>query len=96
MVLQKLSIDACAERTDWKLQTSGMSISLKKFESKKVKILWDFSIQTNHQLEQNKLDLVAVDRQQAVCQIIDISIPGDARVEPRERKLVSLKTWQEN
>ena len=33
MVLQKLAIGACAESTDWKLQTSGMSMSLEMFES---------------------------------------------------------------
>ena len=33
MVLQQLAIGACAESTDWKLQTSGMSMALEKFES---------------------------------------------------------------
>ena len=33
MALQKLSIGASAESTDWKLQASGMSMSLEKFES---------------------------------------------------------------
>ena len=33
MGLQKLSIGACAESTDWKLQISGMSMFLEKLES---------------------------------------------------------------
>ena len=33
MALQKLSIGACAESTDWKLLTSGISMSPEKFET---------------------------------------------------------------
>ena len=33
MTLQKLSIGACAESTDWKLLTSGISMSPEKFET---------------------------------------------------------------
>ena len=41
MALQKLSISACAENTDWKLLTSGTNMSLEKFESpRKSKSFW--------------------------------------------------------
>ena len=53
------------------------------------------SIQTDHQLEHNRADLVVVDKQQAVCQIIDIDVPGDARVELKE-KIEKIKTCREN
>ena len=33
MALQKLSIGACAESTDWTLLTSGMNMSMETFES---------------------------------------------------------------
>ena len=57
-------------------------------ESEKVKILWDFSIQTDHQFEHNRPDLVEVVKQQAVCRIIDVAIPGDVRVELKEKEKV--------
>ena len=39
-------------------------------ESEKVKILWDFRTQTDHQLEHNRPDLVVVDKRQAVCKLL--------------------------
>ena len=51
-------------------------------------IPWDFSIQTNHQLEHKRPDLAEVDKQQAVCQIIDVAVPGDARVELKEKEKI--------
>ena len=66
-------------------------------QSEKVKILWDFSIQTDHQLEHNRPDLVLEDKQRAVCQITDTAVPGDARVELKgKEKVINIKTWQEN
>ena len=63
------------------------NISLEKFKSlrKSNSFVICNSIQTDHQLEHNRADLVVVDKQQAVCQlkiIIDVDVPGDARVEP--------------
>ena len=55
-------------------------------------IPWDFSIETDHQLEHKRPDLVEADKQQAICQIIDVDVPGDVRVELKEKE----KTWQEN
>ena len=54
-------------------------------ESEKVKILLDFRIHTDHQLEHKSSDLVEVDKQQAVCRIIDVAVPWDARVEQKEK-----------
>ena len=45
-------------------------VSGKVRESEKVQILWDFSVQTDHQLEHNRPDLVVVDKQQAVCKLL--------------------------
>ena len=53
--------------------------------SEEGKILWGFSIQTDHQLEHNRSDLVVVDKQQAVCQIVKIAVPGDAGVGLKEK-----------
>ena len=57
-------------------------------ESEKVKILLDFRIHTDHQLEHKSSDLVEVDKQQAVCRIIDVAVPGDARVELKEKEKI--------
>ena len=51
------------------------------------KSLWDFSKQTDYQLEHNRADLV-VDIQQAVCQIIDVAVPEDARAELKKKEKI--------
>ena len=58
-----------------------------------VKILWDFGIQTDHRIEPNRPDLVVVDKDQSVCQLIDVAIPGDAKVESKEKE--KIKKYQD-
>ena len=41
-----------------------------------------------YKVEHNRPDLVVVDKQQAVCQIIDVTVPGDARVELKEKEKI--------
>ena len=41
-----------------------------------------------YKVEHNRPDLVVVDKQQAVCQIIDVAAPGDARVELKEKEKI--------
>ena len=42
----------------------------------------DFSIQTDHAIE---ADLVAVDKKERSCKIIDFAVPGDSRIEENEK-----------
>ena len=49
-------------------------------ESDKVKLLWDFTIQCDHQIEHRRPDMVVVEKTERKCIIIDIAIPGDNRV----------------
>ena len=49
------------------------------------KILWDFSIQTNHIIEARRPDLVVVDKKERSCKIIDFTVPGDSRIEEKEK-----------
>ena len=42
----------------------------KVIESDKVKILWDFSIQTDHVIEHRRPDLVVLDKEKKHCQIM--------------------------
>ena len=48
------------------------------------KILWNFSIQTDHVIEAQKLDLIVVDKKRRTCKIIDFAAPGDSRIEETE------------
>ena len=50
-------------------------------ENKDCKILWDFSIQTDHVIEAQRPDLVAVDEKERCCKIIDFAVLGDSRIE---------------
>ena len=49
------------------------------------KILWDFSIQTDHVIEAGRPNLVLVDKKERICKIIDFAVPGDSRIEEREK-----------
>ena len=48
-------------------------------------ILWDFSIQTDHVIEARRPDLVVVDKKERSCKIIDFAVPGDSRIEEKEK-----------
>ena len=47
--------------------------------------MWDFSIQTDHVVEAWRPDLVVVDKKERSCKIIDFVIPGDSRIEEKEK-----------
>ena len=48
-------------------------------------MLWDFSIQTDHVIEARRPDLVVVDKKERSCKIIDFAVPGDSRIEEKEK-----------
>ena len=54
-------------------------------ENEDYKILWDFSIQTDHVIEARRPDLVAVDKKERSCKIIDFAVPEDSRIEEKEK-----------
>ena len=54
-------------------------------ENEDYKILWDFSIQTDHVIEARRPDLVVVDKKEIRCKIIDFAVPGDSRIEEKEK-----------
>ncbi len=56
----------------------------KVVESKNIKILWDFKIQTDKHLPYNTPDITVVEQKQ--IWIIDVAIPGDSRVELKEQE----------
>ena len=54
-------------------------------ENEDYKILWDFSIRTDHVIEAQGPDLVVVDKKERIFKIIDFAVPGDSRVEEKEK-----------
>ena len=62
-------------------------------ENEDYKILWDFSIQTDHVIETRRPDLVVVDKKERSCKIIDFAVPGDSRIEEEEKD--KIEKYQE-
>ena len=54
-------------------------------ENEDYKILWDFSIQTDHVIESRRPDLVVVDKKDRICKIIHFSVPGNSKIEEKEK-----------
>ena len=48
------------------------------------KLLWDFNIQCDHEIEHRRPDLIIVDKEKKTTCITDIAIPGDSRVGTKE------------
>ena len=53
-------------------------------ENEDYKILWDFSIQTDHVIETWRPDLVVVHQKERSCKIIDFAVHGDSTIEEKE------------
>ena len=58
-------------------------------EDEDYKILWDLSIQTDHVIETWRPDLVVMDKKERSCKIIDFSVPGDSRIEGKEKDKIA-------
>ena len=54
-------------------------------ENEDCKILWDFSIQTDHVIEAWRPDLVLVNKKERICKKIDFAVSGDSWIEEREK-----------
>ena len=54
-------------------------------ENEDHKMLWNFSIRTDHVIGAQRPDLVVVDKKERICKIIDFAVPGDSRVEEKEK-----------
>ena len=61
-------------------------------ENEKVKILWDFMIQCDREIEHRRPDIVVVNKETNTCQIIDVACPSDSNlVNKRNEKLRNYK-----
>ena len=63
-------------------------------EKEDYKILWDFSIQTDHVIEIQRPDLVLVDKNEIFYEIIDFAVPRDSRVEEKEKDKKISRLWK--
>ena len=57
-------------------------------ENELTKVLWDFSIQTDHQIEANRPDIVVLEKTSRKCLLIDIACPFETRVANKEKEKV--------
>ena len=57
-------------------------------EKENVKILWEFNIQTDNEIQARRPDIVIHDKINKSCYIIDVAIPGDARVPQKEAEKI--------
>ena len=57
-------------------------------ENNDFKILWDFTIQTDHVIQARRPDIVVLDKKAGTCQIIDVAISGDKRVVDKEQEKI--------
>ena len=48
------------------------------------KLLWDFSIQTDHLIPSRRPDLIIINKRKRICKIIDFAIPADHRINLKE------------
>ena len=52
------------------------------------RILWDFSIETDHTIEARRPDMIVEDRRNSHCKIIDFAVPYDNRVDNKEAEKI--------
>ena len=57
-------------------------------ENDQVKLLWDFRIQTDRHLDDNRPDIVVLEMGGRVCSIIDVACPFHTRIEEKEREKI--------
>ena len=70
-----------------------MLLQMKRvLENEQVKLLWDFTIQTERKIEHNKPDIVLVNKENKECFIIDIACPFDTRILEKEKEKVRAYT----
>ena len=53
-----------------------------------MKILWDVMSQCDREIKARKPDVVAVNKNERSCAIIDIPTPGDIRVSEKEKQKI--------
>ena len=52
-------------------------------ENDKCKILWDFTVQMDHEIYRRKPDIIVVQKDKNLCQITDFAYPYDEGVDTK-------------
>ena len=60
-------------------------------ESESVKVLWNFTIQTDHEIAHNRPDITLVDKRSMTAYLIDIAVPNDIYI--AERRLDKIRNY---
>ena len=55
-------------------------------ENDRVKIFWDFNIQTDHVIQHRRPNIVVLYKTERKCHLIDIAVPGDKKIELKEHE----------
>ena len=50
------------------------------------KILWDFDVQTDHEISARRPDLIIINKEKKTCQIVDFAIPADNNIIKKEKE----------
>ena len=50
------------------------------------KLLWDFDIQTDHQISARRPDLIIINKTNIICKIVDFAVPTDHRIKLKASK----------
>ena len=56
-------------------------------------LLWDYNIQTDHQISARRPDLVVINKQEQTCQVIDIPVPEYTAVKAKKEE--KLEKYQD-
>ena len=55
----------------------------------KYKMLWDFAIQTDKEIEHRRPDIVVTDKEKKECKIIAITVPGGQNIKVKELEKIA-------
>ena len=55
-------------------------------ENDEVKILWDYLVQCDRQIEHRKPDIVVIIKKTNECQIIDVACPNDKNLDAKKNE----------
>ena len=58
-------------------------------ENETHKILWDFDVQTDHQIPARRPDLVLIDKKRNTCHLMDFAVPADHRIKMKESEKIN-------
>ena len=83
-VAQALHLDLCQKHEIQASQKWYEHQPKRVVETNCAQILWDFNLQTNNQIQARRPDKVIHDKSNKICFIINVAIPGDARVHQKE------------